>query len=109
MIARIWRTEIDETRAGEYREFACSHSLPMFRAQPGFAGVLFAAQGARRAVITLWDDLAAATALDDSASYNATVAAIEGTGFLRGDSAVEVLELEGVFLETALANVPPRG
>jgi heme-degrading monooxygenase HmoA len=99
MIARIWSAEIDETRADEYREFAHARSLPMFRAQPGFAGVLFAAQGAQRAVITLWDKLAAAEALDHSATYRATVAALEATGVLRGDSAVEVLELEGVFLE----------
>jgi hypothetical protein len=64
--ARIWRTEIDETRADEYREFAHARSLPMFRAQPGFAGVLFAAQGTQRAVITLWEDLAGAEALDKS-------------------------------------------
>jgi hypothetical protein len=48
MIVRIWRTQIDQARAGEYRDFAHSRSLPMFRAQPGFAGALFAAQRAKR-------------------------------------------------------------
>jgi heme-degrading monooxygenase HmoA len=98
MVVRIWRTEIDTTRAEEYREFARSRSLPMFRAQPGFAGVLFAGQGSERVVITLWRDLAAAEALERSETYNATVAEIQATGFLRGDSSVEVLELEGVLL-----------
>jgi heme-degrading monooxygenase HmoA len=108
MIARIWRTEIDETRADEYREFAHVRSLPMFRAQPGFAGVLFAAQGAQRAVISLWDNLAAAEALNHSPTYTATVAALEATGFLRGDSALEVLELEGIFLEDGSGESVPR-
>jgi heme-degrading monooxygenase HmoA len=98
MVVRIWRTEIDTTRAEEYREFARSRSLPMFRAQPGFAGVLFAGQGSERVVITLWRDLAAAEALERSETYNATVAEIQATGFLLGDSSVEVLEVEGVFL-----------
>jgi hypothetical protein len=55
MIVRIWRTQIDQARADEYLDFAQSRSLPMFRAEPGFAGVLFAAREAERAVITLWD------------------------------------------------------
>jgi hypothetical protein len=38
MVVRIWRTEIDVTRAEEYRDFAHSRSLPMSRAQPGFVG-----------------------------------------------------------------------
>jgi heme-degrading monooxygenase HmoA len=98
VVVRIWRTEIDVRRADEYREFAHSRSLPMFRAQPGFAGVLFAGQGSERVVITLWRDVAAAEALVRSEAYNATVAEIQATGFLRGDSSVEVLELEGGFL-----------
>ena len=52
MIVRIWRTHIDQARAGEYRDFAHSRSLPMFRAQPGFAGVFFAARQDERVVIT---------------------------------------------------------
>jgi heme-degrading monooxygenase HmoA len=94
MIVRIWRTQIDQARAGEYRDFAHSRSLPMFRAQPGFAGALFAAQRAERVVITLWRDLASVKALDRSHTYQAAVAEIEATGFLHGQSTVEVLALE---------------
>jgi heme-degrading monooxygenase HmoA len=109
MMARIWRTEIDETRADAYRDFARSRSLPMFRAQPGFAGALFAALGAERAVITLWHDLAAVDALEHSKSYKATVAEIEATGFLQGPSTVEVFELEEMFLErAAMSREEPR-
>jgi hypothetical protein len=48
MIARIWRTSIDETRADQYLDFARSRSLPMFRSQQGFVGALFARQRAER-------------------------------------------------------------
>jgi len=101
MIVRIWRTRIDLARAGEYRDFAHCRSLPMFRAQPGFAGALFAARQAERAVITLWRDLASARALGHSRAYQATVAQIEATGFLQGQSTVEIFELEEAFLEKA--------
>jgi heme-degrading monooxygenase HmoA len=109
MVARIWRTQIDETRADEYRRFAHAKSLPMFREQPGFVGVLFAAKPGQRAVITLWSDVAAAKRLDQSATYKRTVADIEATGFLYGESTVEVLELEGFFLEDSATRTPfPR-
>jgi heme-degrading monooxygenase HmoA len=103
MIARIWRTQIDETRADDYRRFARVKSLPMFREQPGFVGVLFAANLAERTVITLWRDIASAQRLDQSETYKSTVAEIEATGFLRGESSVEVLELEGFFVEDTSA------
>jgi hypothetical protein len=103
MIARIWRTQIDQTRADDYRRFARVKSLPMFREQPGFVGVLFAANLAERTVITLWRDIASAQRLDQSETYKSTVAEIEATGFLRGESSVEVLELEGFFVEDASA------
>ena len=101
MIVRIWRTHVGQARAGDYRGFAHSRSLPMFRMQPGFAGALFAARRADRAVITLWRDLASAQALGHSHAYQATVAEIEAMGFLQGQSTVETFELEEVFLEKA--------
>ena len=109
MVARIWRTQIDETRADDYRRFAQTKSLPMFRDQPGFLGVLFGAPRGQRTVITLWSDLASAQPLDQSASYKRTVADIEATGFLYGESSVDVLELEGFFLEDSATRTPfPR-
>src|ERR671915_1195158 len=99
MVARIWRTQIDETRADDYRRFAQQKSLPMFRDQRGFIGVLIAADRGERAVITLWRDIACAQALDQSETYKSTVAEIEASGFLHGESSVEVFELEGFFLE----------
>jgi hypothetical protein len=105
MIVRIWRTHVGQARAGDYRGFAHSRSLPMFRMQPGFAGALFAARQAERqaerAVITLWRDLASAPAPGQSRAYQATVAEIEATGFLRRQSTTEIFELEEVFLEKA--------
>lgn len=102
MIARIWRTEIDPTRADEYQTFAHAQSLPMFRQQEGFIGVLFAAAATGRAVITLWRDLDAVATLDASPTYKNTVAEIEATGFLRGESTLEVLELEDTFFEPTI-------
>jgi len=99
MIARIWRTQIDESRADEYRSFAQAKSLPMFREQMGFAGVLFAANLDERAVITFWRDAASARTLDESESYKSTVTEIEAAGFRHGETTVEMFELEGFLLE----------
>lgn len=108
MIVRIWRTEIDETRAGDYIDFARERSLPMFRQQAGFGGVLFVADRGERIVITLWRDLASVAALEDSSSYRATVAEIEATGFITGRSSVEVFELDDIFLEVdTISDRPP--
>jgi heme-degrading monooxygenase HmoA len=94
MVLRIWRTGIDESRAADYLEFARDKSVPMFVSQLGFAGVFFAARPGERAVVTLWESRAAAEALETSESYRTTVAAIERTGFLWGESTVEVFEIE---------------
>jgi hypothetical protein len=92
---RIWRTGLDESRSAEYEDFARSISLPMFQCHNGFLGALFAGTGAERMVITLWSDRAAAAALDASAGYQATVRAIEATGFLRPPQRVELLDVHG--------------
>lgn len=94
-VVRIWRTGLDESRSPEYEDFALSISLPMFRRHAGFLGVLFAGNGAERMVITLWSDRTAAAALDVSADYQATVRAIEATGFLRPPQRVELLDVHG--------------
>jgi heme-degrading monooxygenase HmoA len=95
MIMRIWRTQVDPSRAADYERFAAEQSLPMFRAQPGFQGLLFGRHDRDRVVMTLWDDDAAADALERSASYRDTVARITATGFLVGESSTERFEVHG--------------
>jgi heme-degrading monooxygenase HmoA len=96
VIVRIWRTGIDPTRADEYERFAEERSLPMFRAQPGFRGVLFTTAGdGSRAVISFWEDEAAVELLDRSQSYSETAAILGSTGILRGEQSVEVLDVSG--------------
>jgi len=108
MILRTWLTRIDESRAGEYEAFARQRSVPMFRSMPGFAGVLFGARAGERVVITLWDDLEAIEALENSESYQSTVAAIAATGFLEGDSSVDIVELDGAILVGNLVDRIPH-
>lgn len=98
MIARIWRTGLDETRAAEYDKFAAEHSLPMFRRQPGFRAALFLRTGDGRAAITLWRDQAAVEALARSAEYRKTVAAIRATGILRPPQTIEILPVDQAWL-----------
>jgi heme-degrading monooxygenase HmoA len=95
MIIRIWRTQVDPARLEEYELFAKKHSLPMFRAQRGFLGVLFVGAGSERAVISLWEDAEAVAALDSSPSYREAVARISATDFLAGSSSVEAFEVHG--------------
>jgi heme-degrading monooxygenase HmoA len=97
----MWSTQVDPERLDEYLRFAHTISLPMFREQRGFLGVLFAGDGGRQIVISFWSDLDAVATLASSSSYSHTVQAIEATGFLRGSSHVEVFALEG--------GLPPAG
>lgn len=96
MIMRIWRTHLDETRATEYEAFARDVSLPMFKAQPGFRGLLFGRGGGVCTVVTLWDDDDAVDSLERSSAYRETVAQIDAAGFLRGASHVDRLDVHGV-------------
>lgn len=92
-IMRIWRTQIDDSRAREYEHFARNVSLPMFRRHDGFLGALFAGAGGERAVVTLWASRAAVASLETSADYQATVRAIEAAGFLRPPQRTELLDV----------------
>jgi heme-degrading monooxygenase HmoA len=83
MILRIWRANIDPARAEEYERFARERSLPMFRSHRGFRGCAFLRNGSDRAVVTLWDRPEDVAALEASARYRETVAAIMATGFVR--------------------------
>ncbi len=103
LIGRIWRTGIKPGQAEAYEAFAREISLPMFRAQPGFAGVVMGrdgdsdghgdCEGNRAWVLTLWRDQAAIDALARSPSYAATVNRILASGFLDGEQSTEVSEV----------------
>jgi quinol monooxygenase YgiN len=95
---RVWRTHIDGGQAAEYEHFAATESLPMFRAQPGFLGLLFGRDGDKCIVTTLWKDHAAADALENSPAYQDTVARI--SRFLVGESTVERFEAHSADLPT---------
>ena len=96
MIVRIWRTGIDPARTADYERFAEERSLPMFRAQPGFRGVLFTtAADDRRAVSSFWEDQDAVDRLDESETYRETASALGSSGILQGEQTVEVLHVSG--------------
>ncbi|WP_036358131.1 hypothetical protein [Microvirga sp. BSC39] len=92
MKCRIWRTQVVPDRFGDYERFARETSLPMFRSQTGYRGVMMAGDGADRVVITLWENDDAIAALDASPTYRETVSKIIATGFLTGDQSVEVYD-----------------
>lgn len=92
-VARIWRTAVDRDRLLDYERFAAEVSLPMFRMQPGFAGVVMMRHDDECIVLTLWDDDAATAALARSPSYLETVRRIEAQGFLLGDSALSTYDV----------------
>jgi heme-degrading monooxygenase HmoA len=95
---RIWRTGVVPGRAAEYEQFAATQSLPMFRAHQGFRGLLFGRNGEDCIVTTLWENDAAADALERSPLYRDTVARITAAGFLTGDSTVERFQVHGSYL-----------
>jgi heme-degrading monooxygenase HmoA len=96
MVARIWRTGVKPERFEEYKRLARECSLPMFREQRGFIGVLFMCERAdRAAVLTLWEDEKAVEELEASPLYRQTVEVILGSGFLAMAQSVEVFEVHG--------------
>ncbi len=96
MVARLWRTGVKLERFEEYEQFARERSLPMFREQRGFIGVLFMREKADRvAVLTLWEDGKAVEELEASLLYRQTVEAILGSGLLAKEQTVEVFEVHG--------------
>jgi heme-degrading monooxygenase HmoA len=104
-VARLWKTGIDPTRHGEFRDFEQRYSLPMFREQRGFLGVLFLHSAAGAAVLTLWASREDAERLAESSAYRATVARLEQTGLLRGEQTIEVFEMTGAHIARSLTAV----
>jgi heme-degrading monooxygenase HmoA len=93
-VVRVWRTEIDTDRAGEYDEFVRTKSMPMFQRQAGFVAALFCGQASSRVVITLWRGRAAVDALRTSETYRETVSEIEAAGFLQGSQTTDIFDLD---------------
>jgi heme-degrading monooxygenase HmoA len=92
MIARIWRTGVEPGREQEYETFAREISLPMFRAQQGYRGVLMGREGDRCIVVSLWGSMADVHALAKSEYYAKTVERIIGKGFLIGEQTTECFD-----------------
>ncbi len=86
----------------EYEQYANTHSLPMFRQQTGFRGVLFLRTAHDCAALSFWEDAAAVAALGTSASYQETSHRLQATGMLLGEQSVEVFEVRGGTMEQAL-------
>ncbi|MFI6218452.1 hypothetical protein ACIBCD_41130 [Nocardia brasiliensis] len=82
VIVRIWSATIDPDRADEYENFAYARSLPMFRSHTGFLGCAFLRDGADCTAVTLWESAEDVAALEASARYRETVAAIMAAGFI---------------------------
>lgn len=93
MIARTWIVDVDPAGLETYETFAREVSVPMFKQQAGFCGVLMMRDGATCQVVSLWSDREAVAALDTSSSYRATVAAIEVLGILSHARPVELFEV----------------
>ena len=94
-VVRIWRTGVDPQQISSYKRFTQSKSLPMFRAHSGFLGVFFTHRDdGLYAVITLWQDRASVEALEESPIHLQTVRELESSGFLVGESSVEVFDVE---------------
>ena len=92
MITRVWHTLVQESRAADYERFAQEISLPMFRLQKGYLGVIMAREKERCIVISFWESAASIEALDTSPTYKATVAKILAQGFLFGEQTTQVFE-----------------
>jgi hypothetical protein len=103
MIVRIWRTEVAEARVAAYERFAATESLPMFRAQVGNLGVLFARDGSSCAVVSFWDSMGAIESLGQSATYRSTVDRIMAAGFITQEPTTEVLVCHGGWMSPDVA------
>lgn len=91
MLMRTWTTTIDSVREVDYERFAHDISVPMFREQAGFLGLIMARAGALRSVVTFWENEAAIAALEASERYIATLELIGRQGFLGAGQPVTIM------------------
>lgn len=93
MMMRLWTTGLRRERTEAYEAFARNGSLPMFRQQEGFIGVVMSHRGSVGQVLTIWRDAAAVDALSRSPSYRSTVEQILAADLLTGQQSTEVSEI----------------
>ncbi len=108
MIARIWRTLVDEDRAEEYEIFARTVSLPMFCGQQGYVGVIMARHEGACVVMSFWESSDDINRLDASAAYKDTVSKILSMGFIHGEQATEIFDIH-LFNFSQTAHLPGIG
>jgi heme-degrading monooxygenase HmoA len=102
---RIWRARLDLARLDEYEQWIEERSKPMFEAQRGFRGVVYARRDEEVVVLTLWEDKAAVEALTISPSYQQAVRDIEATGFLIGASRLDVYRIDAAIVDEGLSGI----
>ena len=103
LIMRIWTTRIHSDREADYRAFANSRSRAMFRLQAGCLGVvLLHGANDEYGACSFWRSAADIEALEASAAYQETVAALHATGILLGEASVRVYEVHGSVAGAAL-------
>lgn len=108
MILRIWRAELHPGRLAQYEEFAREQSLPMFRKQRGLLGVMFSRASNCALVLTLWENQGAISTLEASPTYRDTVTRIHQAGLVRGNGTVELFDVHGGMLTSALLGRLPK-
>lgn len=99
MIVRTWQTMIDPDRVDDFESFANTHSLPMFRQQPGCLGVFLSRAGADSTTFSFWEDREVIDRLVSSPSYQDTVRRIQKAGLLRGEQIVTIFPIFGGYLD----------
>jgi heme-degrading monooxygenase HmoA len=103
MFVRISRARLEIARLDEYERFIEERSTPMFNAQAGFLGVMYSRRGDEVAVLSFWRDESAVERLEMSRKYQRAVELIEETGFLVGDSTLDVYEVHAAMAIDARA------
>lgn len=104
-----WRARVALARLDQYLRFVDEQSLPRFQRQQGFLGVICSRLGDDVAVLSFWRDEAAVDALDTSATSQHAVPTIGETGFLIGDSGLDVFEIHAGVVHRASALVAQDG
>lgn len=98
MLLRIWRARFDPERLDELNDFARTRSTPMFDSFPGCMGHLFAHRDDTYWAVSMWVGHFHISHAEGSDVYRETAEALEATGILRGEPAIEVLDIDALNL-----------